>query len=110
MSAVRLHMHAVHAWDAVNGVPCREAEIIMPYELMHVAGSGSVPSWLSQSTLAPFVADALQLEHMLRALASTAAWHFSHAGAPRHASCLASLAASYFFRMVCPHLAAALRC
>lgn len=72
----------------------------MPYELMHVAGSGSVPSWLSQSTLSPFVSDALQLERLLRALASTAAWHFSHAGAPRHASCLASLAASYFFRMV----------
>lgn len=38
---------------------CRESEIIMPYDLMHVAGSGSVPSWLGQSTLAPFVADAL---------------------------------------------------
>lgn len=72
----------------------------MPYDLMHVAGSGSVPSWLGQSTLAPFVADALQLERLLRALASTAAWHFSHAGAPRHATCFASLAASYFFRMV----------
>lgn len=72
----------------------------MPYELMHVAGSGSVPSWLGQSTLSPFVSDALQLERLLRALASTAAWHFSHAGAPRHATCLASLAASYFFRMV----------
>ena len=72
----------------------------MPFELVHLPGSGSVPSWLSDSALAPFVADAVQLEHLLRVVACSAAHRFLLAGARRHGTCLASLAACYFFRMV----------
>lgn len=79
---------------------CRESEIIVPFELVHLPGSDSVPSWLSASALAPFVADAVQLEHLLRVLACSASHRFLLATARRHGTCLASLAACYFFRMV----------
>lgn len=79
----------------------RESEIIVPFELVHLPGSGSVPSWLSNSALAPFVSDAVQLEHLLRVVACAAAQRFLLANARRHGTCLASLAACYFFRMVC---------
>ena len=57
----------------------------MPFELVHLPGSGSVPSWLSDSALAPFVADAVQLEHLLRVVACSAAHRFLLAGARRPA-------------------------
>lgn len=79
---------------------CRESEIIVPFELVHLPGSGSVPSWLTNSALAPFVGDAVQLEHVLRVVACSAAHRFLLAGANRHGTSLASLAACYFFRMV----------
>lgn len=82
---------------------CRESEIIVPFELVHLPGSGSVPSWLSNSALAPFVSDAVQLEHLLRVVACSASHRFLLAGARRHGTCLASLAACYFFRMVRTH-------
>jgi hypothetical protein len=68
--------------------------------LVHLPGSGSVPSWLTNSALAPFVTDAVQLEHLLRAIACAASHRFLLANARRHGTSLASLAACYFFRMV----------